>query len=27
VPELLAGSFVLGLLAVTVSYFLTTPAV
>jgi formate hydrogenlyase subunit 4 len=25
VPELLAGSFVLGLLAVTVSYFLTTP--
>jgi formate hydrogenlyase subunit 4 len=26
VPELLAGSFVLGLLAVTVSYFLTTPA-
>ena len=26
VPELLAGSFVLGLLAVTISYFLTTPA-
>jgi formate hydrogenlyase subunit 4 len=26
VPELLAGSFLLGLLAVTVSYFLTTPS-